>query len=964
MISESFPGRLMIGRIHKHARERLNFVGDVPVPQRLTACKAFLRLEGAMIRMRHEAGESGMATARARAAMVDLMLSHLFDYAVASYERAHGPLPVPVALVAQGGYGRSELSPLSDIDVLFLFPSKAKPAVIKPVQEHLSNEILYVLWDCGLKVGHAMRTVDETFAEARKDMQTKTALLESRLVAGTPALYDAFATAYRAFYSEEDPKGYIAVRLQDQAARRAKNGDTVFLQEPEIKNGVGGLRDFQNALWMARVKLGITAIDELAAQSYLQRNEARDFQRAYDFLLRVRNELHFQSKRPTDLLTLDIQPKIALGLGYTHHDMLGRVEQFMRDYYRAAQTIHRVAKLIETRLALTLETPDKNRISFRDLIRARKLERTKRIDGFILRGSELAPETNDVFRRDPARLIRVFRHCQQLGAQPDFALQAQIRESLPLLTRQVQRSPDACISFRAILEEAGAVFPTLSLMHELGVLGRFIPEFDELTCLVQHEFYHRYTADIHTLHAIRELDQIFTDASPLSQKYRATLHETGAPALLYLILLLHDIGKARGIKGHAESGVAIAAPILERLGIDPSSREVVSFIIRHHLLMTRFWQKRDVDDPATAAAFAEAVIDAERLRYLYVHTFCDARGTAAGLWNSYKDTLHSQLYQVTLDHFIHGAALATRQSERRQRILDELLARGIPDVSATEIRAHFDRLPERYFLHTDGADIALHIRMVHRLLHAAFEEGAACSLQPVIDWKDDLNRSLTIVNVVTWDRPGLFYKLAGALSVAGLSILSAKVHSRSDHVAIDTFHVVEPGRGVVQSASALEAFARGVDSALVQNKDLYPEMVAQARKLAAASRFSAAAKSGETLHASFPPTVEAYHEATMARTIVEVQARDEIGLLFRLAKVISDQGLDISFARIGTERGVAIDTFYVEDDAHQPVSDSGRLQALQTALAQAITPLEPTSPGAEAPAAATVAPTPRPPVER
>jgi [protein-PII] uridylyltransferase len=243
--------------------------------------------------------------------------------------------------------------------------------------------------------------------------------------------------------------------------------------------------------------------------------------------------------------------------------------------------------------------------------------------------------------------------------------------------------------------------------------------------------------------------------------------------------------------------------------------------------------------------------------------------------------------------------------------------------------------------------------MVHRLLHAAFEEGAACSLQPVIDWKDDLNRSLTIVNVVTWDRPGLFYKLAGALSVAGLSILSAKVHSRSDHVAIDTFHVVEPGRGVVQSASALEAFARSCDAALVRNKDLHPEMVAQARKLAAASRFSAAAKAGETLHASFPSTVDVYHDATMARTIVEVQARDEIGLLFRLAKVISDQGLDISFARIGTERGVAIDTFYIEDDQQQAVADADRLQTLRAALLHAITPLDAPGSGAEGGVAST-----------
>ena len=352
----------MTGRLQKHARERLNFVGDLPVAERLAACKTFLRLESAMIRMRHDAGEPGLDIAHARAAMVDVLLAHLFDYALATYVRKHGEMPSSVALVALGGYGRAELSPLSDIDLLFLFPPKAKPLVIKPLQEHLSNEILYVLWDCGLKVGHSTRTVDETFTEARNDIQTKTALLEARLIAGTVALYDAFAVAYRSFYTEEDPRSYIAARLADQAQRRSKYGDTVFLQEPDIKNGVGGLRDYQNSIWMARVKLGIVALDELATQSYLRRNEVRDFQRAYTFLQRVRNELHFQSKRPTDVLALDIQPRIALGLGYTHHDALGRVEQFMHDYYRAAQTIYRISKLIENRLALTLETPDGSKV--------------------------------------------------------------------------------------------------------------------------------------------------------------------------------------------------------------------------------------------------------------------------------------------------------------------------------------------------------------------------------------------------------------------------------------------------------------------------------------------------------------------------------------------------------------------------------------------------------------------------
>ena len=254
----------MTGRLLQHARERLNFTGDVPVAKRLAACKTFLRLESAMIRMQHDAGQPGLKVAQARAAMIDALLAHLFDYAINTYTRLHGKLPSPVALLALGGYGRGELSPLSDVDIMFLFSAKTKPAVMKPLQEHLSNEILYILWDCGLKVGHSSRTLDDVFTEAHKDIQTKTALLESRLIAGSNGLYDTFAQAYRSFYLSHDPKGYIAARLVDQANRRAKFGDTVFLQEPDIKNGVGGLRDYQNALWMARVRLGITTLDELA----------------------------------------------------------------------------------------------------------------------------------------------------------------------------------------------------------------------------------------------------------------------------------------------------------------------------------------------------------------------------------------------------------------------------------------------------------------------------------------------------------------------------------------------------------------------------------------------------------------------------------------------------------------------------------------------------------------------------
>lgn len=920
------------------ARERLAFAGEVPVAERLAACKEFLKTETIGLRARHEAGASGLQITQERARVLDALLSQLFNYAMDAYARKRGAPPAPVALVALGGYGRGELSPWSDVDVMFLFPTKTKPAEAKPLQEHLSNEILYILWDCGLKVGHSTRTIDDAFSEARKEIHTKTALLESRLVAGSQRLYDTFSQAYRSYYTSEDPKGYLAARLDDQASRRAKYADTVFNQEPDIKNGVGGLRDFQNAVWMARVKLDVTSIDEVAAQNYLRSDDVTAFKRSYDFLLRVRNELHFMSARATDVMSLDLQPRIAENLGYKEPEMLARVEAFMQDYYRAAQTIFRVSKLVEDRLALSIgrNSAGEER-SFRDLLRASRFTRTKRIDGFMLRGRELVAEKPAVFRDDPVRLIRVFRHSQTLEAPLDFHLCELIRVSLPLLTREVAQLPDASVCFRAILSEAGAVHPILTRMHELGVLGQFIPEFDALTCLVQHEYYHRYTADVHTLNAIRELDRIYTEAEPITLKYRAALHETSDPSLLYLTLLLHDIGKAEGIQGHAESGVRLSTPLLERFGVSTEGRELVSFVIQNHLAMARFWQKRDVDDPKTATAFAELVGTAERLRHLYVHTFCDARGTAADLWNGYKDTLHTTLYRATFERLNQGEAFDESLQEKKKMTQQELIAKSIPGISPDEISAHFGLLPDRYFVHTESAEIALHIQMVNRLLTSITSADSVGSLRPVIDWKDDLNRSLTVVNVVTWDRAGLFYKLAGAFSVAGLSILGAKVISRTDHIAIDTFYVVEPGRGPVQSASAQEKFAKTIEEALVQNRDLLPDILAQARKIAATRYLSPT--SGEALHSAFPPTVDVYHELSMQRTIVEIQARDQIGLLFRLAKTISDHGFDITFARIGTERGVAIDTFYIESADREPIDSPERLTALRDGLNEVIAPV-------------------------
>lgn len=414
---------------------------------------------------------------------------------------------------------------------MFLYPSKTSASTLKSAQEFIVQRILYVLWDLGLKVGHSSRTVDDAFAEARKDIQTKTALLESRLIYGSQTLFAGFESSYNLFYRKEDPKAYIRQRLVDQRERRSRNGDSVFVQEPDIKSGVGGLRDYHNTLWMAKVRLNVTNVDGLGEQNYLRKSELSQFKTAYDFLLRVRNELHFRSKRPTDLLSLETQPKVAYRLGYRERNLLARVELFMRDYYRHAANIHRLSKTVENRLSLNSEadTGISPLRSMKRFLNARRKERVKREDGFILRGREISFEDKEVFKEDPVRLLRVFRIAQKRELELDFELSSLIRDSLNLIDDNVRCSDRANSSFLAILQESGKVYKILSLMHEHRVLGKFVPEWDRLTCLVQHEYYHRYTADEHTLHTIREFDNVFTDSDPIYERYRKEISELQFP---------------------------------------------------------------------------------------------------------------------------------------------------------------------------------------------------------------------------------------------------------------------------------------------------------------------------------------------------------------------------------------------------------------------------------------------------
>jgi len=911
-------------RIRRHASQKLKHPDNMSRDDLLDHYKSYLRLEEEMILRNHRKGDSGLRVAQSRSIVIDVLIENLFNQALASYSAEHGDPPCPIAVLALGGYGRAELCPYSDVDIMFLYPDRVRSQKLSPFLKSITDMVLYILWDVGLKTGHSTRTIKDTIKEAKLNIETKNSQLEARLIIGEDQLFSKFTQSYRNYCRKDSPQAYIKTRLEEQKTRRSRYGNTVFMQEPDIKNGVGGLRDYQNILWMACTKLDVKSIEELSAQNYLHKDEYKKFTTAYDFLLRVRNELHFQSKRSTDLFDLEKQPLVALNLGYKQHDIFKRVETFMRDYYSHARNIYLISKILEKRLALT-----KNyKVSFKSLLEAHQYSQKKQIDGFILNGKTISYEKETVFEEDAERLIRVFRHSQQFRASLDFDLENLIRTSLHLITKKVINSRSANRSFRSVLQSLGEVFPSLSKMHELGVLERFMPEFSGLTCLVQHEYYHRYTADIHTLNTISELDQVFKNESKIVEKYHHQLHKTDTPGLLYLIILLHDIGKSSGIPGHAIRSAEMATGILDRLGISSEHKDLTLFIIINHLEMGRYSRHFDIDDPQTARAFAEKIGDIDRLRYLYVHTYCDARGTSFNLWNSYKDMLHTALLENTIELLGGTSGDWPGIDLNRTLTAKDSIRELITDISDEEITAHYDLLPEQYFKYTSKQDIALHLRMINNLLQHISEADSVQTLIPVIEWHDDVDLSMTVVHIVTWDRAGLFYKLAGAFSAARLNILSSKAISRSDHILIDTFYVCEPEGGVVQNKHAKSKFHKFLEEALLHNKNLMPDIRHQSKKYTKSPLLN----DEKQLQAQLPSNVDVYHESSLQRTIIEVHANDQIGLLYRITKAIFEHGFDITFARISTECGVAVDTFYIEYINQEQPEDTAQLLALRETL--------------------------------
>lgn len=921
--------KALLAKIESNAAKRLPLPPGRKPAEELPRYRAFLKEESARLKILHRGGESGLVICRARAAVMDHLVRHIFAATQATFP-PKGRAP-KIALVAYGGYGRAELNPCSDVDLMFLQGAGLDlKGEAQATFAAWTSAVLYTLWDIGLKVGNSVRTVADCIQVANQDMQSKTSLLEARLVEGDEALFLEFQKKFHAKCVRGHEDEYIGQRLNDQRTRRARHGNSAAMQEPNIKNGCGGLRDFQNLLWMTYFKLGARTLDDLEKAELIDRSEKRQLETAYDFLLRTRNELHYTTGTPVDALAANVKPPVSAGLDYPERSPRLRVEHFMRDYYTHARNLYLITRILEQRLAL-VPTP---KTGLRKLIKGKSspARPTQEIDGFRIVDNQLVASSRLVFREDPGRLIRCFLYAQQRGLSlhPDLAQMLRQLVSGGAADGRFLRSASVTETLLEILNQRGNVAPTLRAMHEVGLLGRVVPEFGKMTNLVQHEFYHQFAVDEHTLVCLEKLDRVWDATESPYRHYAELFQGIERPYVLYLALLLHDSGKAYPGRRHEIVGGELAINAAKRLRLNAATTQTLRLLIELHLLLVQVSQRRDLEDQEVIRQVANQVGRIETMDLLMLHTFADSMGTSDTLWNGFKDSLLWQLYRKTREVLLGGTEFIRAEVRQRERLKEDVREMLPKTFAPDEIDAHFNGMPARYFHLHEARAIARDLTLVHRFMHLQITVDER-ALEPAVLWQDAPDRGYAGVHVCTWDRAGLFSKLTGAFAAAGLNILAAQIYTRPDGIVLDDFFVVDARTGQLPEPGARERFERIVIEILVQGVDpkkyLARSPIYQPLYLAAGEEF-------------IPTTVRFDNASSDTYTIMDLEAEDRVGLLFAVTRTLAELGLNIALAKILTEKGAAIDTFYVVDRDGDKVTDHDRQEAIIARLRTAIEQLD------------------------
>jgi [protein-PII] uridylyltransferase len=844
------------------------------------------------------------ATTDALTALNDFTLREVFGVATGALH----PLATPTdserqTLIATGGYGRGQMAPCSDIDLLFLSPYKLTPRT-----ESVIESTLYMLWDLHLKVGHASRTVRDCLSLGRADMTIRTALLEHRRIAGDAALAQELEDRlWAGLFSHSAPE-FIEAKLAETEDRHARQGGQRYVLEPNVKEGKGGLRDLQTLFWIAKYAYRLRDPAELVPHGILTAEEYVRFDRAETFLLAVRCHLHFLAGRPVDQLTFDRQVEVAARMGYADHAGRRAVEHFMQDYFRHATAVGDLTRII---LSALEARHLKRAATLTEFLLPRRRRGPKLCQGLELRHGRIAIVDPPGFLDDPVNLLRLFHEALRTGTLLHPEAMRLVAGNLDLADDRLRRDPAANAIFMDMLLNHGNPERALRRMNEVGLLGAFIPEFGRVVAMMQFNMYHHYTVDEHIIQCIAALAALERGEHVADLPVASRILRDGVNRkALYVALLCHDIGKG-GDEDHSVAGARIARTLAPRLGLGPEDTETVVWLVRNHLLMSDVAQKRDLTDPRTVRDFARQVASKERLNLLLVLTVCDIRGVGPGTWTNWKAMLLRELYAATARALDEGieAALGPRDAAGAQRALRAALPDWPAGALAHETARH-------YPAYWRGLDTAAHASFA-RLLRGLGTDEIRIALEP------DAARGATRAFFALADHPGIFSRLAGALALAGANVVDARTYTSSDGFATAVFWVQD-----------------------AEDRPYDPDRLPRLR-LTIERTLRGEVATGDALHSRdrmkrrergfrVPTVVTFDNEGSDIYTIVEVETRDRPGLLYDLTRVLAANNVSIVSAVIASYGAQAVDVFYVKDMFGLKLHAQSRRDALERKLREAI----------------------------
>jgi [protein-PII] uridylyltransferase len=857
------------------------------------------RLKELKLRARNEAQElllrtgSGRACASSLALFQDELVKLIYDFSTTHVYRAQNPSAAEhMALVATGGYGRGLLAPGSDIDLLFLLPYKQTAW-----GESIVESVLYFLWDLGYKVGHATRTVDQTLRAAKDDMTIRTALLDARLIYGESALFREMWSRFISNVVQGSQRDFIAAKLVEREQRLKRAGVSRYRVEPNIKEGKGGLRDLNMLHWFAAYLN--PGKNGQAEKEIFTASELAAFNHCEAFLWTIRCHLHFLAGKPEERLSFDLQAEMARRLHYHDRKGLLGVERFMKHYFLIAKDVGDLTRIVCSSLELRQLKTVPTLSDFVGTLPWSSRAKLAATTAFRVDNSRLNVKQRDVFKKDPLDLIRFFIEAERNNLLLHPEAIRLIRSSLKLIDDDFRANPEANQLFLDLLTSRDAPETSLRSMNEAGVLGRFIPDFGRIVGMMQFNMYHHYTIDEHLIRAIGILSQIekggLGNELPLSTEIINNVQNRRA---LYIALLMHDVAKA--LEGdHSVVGAEIARKLAHRMGLSPGEAETSAWLVEHHLVMSQTAQSRDIADPQTIRNFADIVQSPERLKLLLLLTVADIRAVGPGIWNGWKGQLLRSLYYDTEPLLAGGHTHEPRQS--RISAAQYRLRGALGEWPPPEVERFIERYEPDYWLRTDIDRQAQHAKLIRR-----FESE---NLPLAFDIKSDAFRSLTELTLVTKDNPRLLMLFAGACAASGANIASAQISTTRDGLALDTLFVQRMFPDDNEEIGQAQKIARVIGDVICGKRSLETLDTVRRRAKPKLDAFTV------------PPDVILDNTASQDLTVIEVHALDGPGLLFDLARCLSDLGLDIASAHIATFGEKAVDVFYVTDPFGKKVTN-------------------------------------------